>query len=389
MRPGRSTGHRGAVSLLTIVGLFAFNIPTSSAQSSSEIAAQIQRAQDEIERLDHEKDLLDEDALVAMGELTQVQADIATAAARVSELEVKLGDIAAEVSEFAMNTFVSGDQTGGIGSLLTGGGADLTQTVEREQYTKLALSAGESATDQLDSTVNDLNKAREQLAKKQKQAEQLIQEIADKRKATEEKAVELVAFKQAQKVKYGAALAAEEAAREERLAREAATAIANAQAKKRASGGGNTGGTSRGGANPGGSAGGSTGGSSSGGGNTPPPPSPGASGAVAAARSQLGVPYKFATSNPGVSFDCSGLTAWAWGQAGVSLPHQSRMQYASIPHVDPADVQVGDLIFDYNPISHVGIYIGGGQMIHAPNTGSFVKISGVNWSKVSGVGRPG
>jgi cell wall-associated NlpC family hydrolase len=111
--------------------------------------------------------------------------------------------------------------------------------------------------------------------------------------------------------------------------------------------------------------------------------------AVNAAMSQKGVPYRYATSNPGVSFDCSGLTKYAWGQAGVYLPHQSRAQYAALPHVAKGSAQPGDLIFFYSPISHVSVYLGGGQQVHAPNTGSHVKIGTVNWGKVVGVGRPG
>jgi cell wall-associated NlpC family hydrolase len=57
--------------------------------------------------------------------------------------------------------------------------------------------------------------------------------------------------------------------------------------------------------------------------------------------------------------------------------------------VSSSQAQAGDLIFFYSPISHVGIYLGGGQMVHAPNTGSVVNVSSVNWGRVSGVGRPG
>ena len=90
-----------------------------------------------------------------------------------------------------------------------------------------------------------------------------------------------------------------------------------------------------------------------------------------------------------MSFDCSGLTAYAWSQAGVYLPHQSRAQYASVPHVPTSQAQPGDLIFFYSPISHVSIYLGNGMQVHAPNTGSHVKTGSVNWGKVVGVGRPG
>ena len=111
--------------------------------------------------------------------------------------------------------------------------------------------------------------------------------------------------------------------------------------------------------------------------------------AVSAAQGQLGVPYKFARSEPGVAFDCSGLTKYAWGKAGVYLPHQSAAQFASTPHIPEDQVQPGDLIFYYAPIGHVAIYIGGGMMIHAPASGDVVKVSVVNWGKVVGVSRPG
>ena len=105
--------------------------------------------------------------------------------------------------------------------------------------------------------------------------------------------------------------------------------------------------------------------------------------------SQIGVPYRYAAATPGVAFDCSGLTSWAWGQAGVYLPHQSAQQYASLPKVPASSAQPGDLIFFYSPISHVSMYIGGGTQVHAPNTGSTVTTASVNWGRVVGVGRPG
>jgi cell wall-associated NlpC family hydrolase len=113
---------------------------------------------------------------------------------------------------------------------------------------------------------------------------------------------------------------------------------------------------------------------SGGGGGPPPPPASGAAAAVRAAYSVLGVPYQWGGSNPQTGFDCSGLTMWSWAHAGVSLPHSSGMQYAMLPHVPASDLQPGDLVFFYTPISHVGIYVGGGMMIHAPHTGSFVSL---------------
>jgi len=120
-----------------------------------------------------------------------------------------------------------------------------------------------------------------------------------------------------------------------------------------------------------------------------PPVSPRAATAVTAALSQLGVPYRFAASTPGVAFDCSGLTAWAWAQAGVSLPHQSLLQYLALPHVPAEAAQPGDLLFFHAPISHVTVYVGNGTMVQAPSSQSVVQVAKVNWTNVVAVCRPG
>ena len=124
----------------------------------------------------------------------------------------------------------------------------------------------------------------------------------------------------------------------------------------------------------------------------PPPPSSGAGRAVAAARSVIGVPYKYGGDNPKDGFDCSGLTMWSWAQGGVSLPHSSAAQYNAVPHVSKEALRPGDLLFFYQPISHVGIYIGNNQMIHATHPGGFVTLDSLTsywWAVYSGAGRPG
>jgi cell wall-associated NlpC family hydrolase len=111
--------------------------------------------------------------------------------------------------------------------------------------------------------------------------------------------------------------------------------------------------------------------------------------AVSAAYGQIGVPYVAFEASPSRGFDCSGLTSWAWAQAGVYMPHQSRQQYASFPHVSKDQAQPGDLVFFYSPIHHVGMYVGGGMMIDAPHTGATVRLVAVKWGSVVGVARPG
>jgi cell wall-associated NlpC family hydrolase len=120
-----------------------------------------------------------------------------------------------------------------------------------------------------------------------------------------------------------------------------------------------------------------------------PPVGHGAGAAVQAAMAQLGKPYQWAGAGPD-SFDCSGLTMWAWRAGGVGLSHSAAAQYSETAHVSLADIQPGDLVFYGSPISHVGIYVGGGQMIHAPHTGDVVRYASIDHGGVPvGIGRPG
>jgi cell wall-associated NlpC family hydrolase len=127
---------------------------------------------------------------------------------------------------------------------------------------------------------------------------------------------------------------------------------------------------------------------SSGGGGTYNGPATGSAGAaVRYAYAQLGKPYAWGGSGPN-SFDCSGLTMMAWNAAGVSLPHNAAMQQSDIPSVSLSALQPGDLIFFGSPAFHVGIYVGGGNMIQAPHTGADVEVTPVSYMTPSGAGRP-
>ena len=126
----------------------------------------------------------------------------------------------------------------------------------------------------------------------------------------------------------------------------------------------------------------------------PPPPASGGGGGgsgsaaavVAYARAQVGKPYCYGGSGPSC-FDCSGLTMMAWAQAGVSLPHSSASQYNVGRRISASELQPGDLIFYYSPISHVSVYIGGGQRISATHTGDYVRVQSLG-SSIVGYARP-
>jgi peptidoglycan DL-endopeptidase CwlO len=120
---------------------------------------------------------------------------------------------------------------------------------------------------------------------------------------------------------------------------------------------------------------------------TPPVAVSGKAGiAVSFAYAQLGKPYVWAAAGPS-SYDCSGLTLAAWRGAGVSLPHNAAMQYHALPHIDRASLQPGDLVF-YSGLGHEAIYVGNGQVIHAPTFGDHVRVASVDMMKPYGYARP-
>ena len=116
---------------------------------------------------------------------------------------------------------------------------------------------------------------------------------------------------------------------------------------------------------------------------TPPPSHYG--GVVGIAMRYLGVPYVWGGASPS-GFDCSGFTMYVYAQVGVSLPHNAAAQYGYGSPVSRGDLQPGDLVF-FDGLGHVGLYIGGGNFIHAPHTGDVVKISSLSgWYAATFVG---
>ncbi|MFF9894276.1 NlpC/P60 family protein [Streptomyces longispororuber] len=125
-------------------------------------------------------------------------------------------------------------------------------------------------------------------------------------------------------------------------------------------------------------------GASKGGGSQGEAPKGGAKGsgrtmsAYAAAQSKIGSPYVYGASGPS-SFDCSGLTSWAYAQAGVSIPRTSQAQANAGTRIySQSDLKVGDLVIFYGDLHHVGFYAGNGQVLHAPRTGAVVRYESIN-----------
>jgi peptidoglycan DL-endopeptidase CwlO len=127
-------------------------------------------------------------------------------------------------------------------------------------------------------------------------------------------------------------------------------------------------------------------------GSTPVPADVPASGraaiAVHYAMAQIGKPYVYGAAGPN-AFDCSGLTMAAWGAAGVGLSHSSSAQYSQGTHISPSQLQPGDLVFYYSPISHVGMYIGHGMIVNAENPSAGIRVAPLYMMPFVGAVRPG
>jgi cell wall-associated NlpC family hydrolase len=401
----RSVLAVAAAATLAFVGV----VPVE-ASSSGDVKEQIERIADEIERLEDKVDQYAEDYAVAVDNKATLDAEVVEAEGRVAAKQAEVDAVNADLSNMAVEAFVGGGGGGTITTLLSGGSGP-NDAVQREQFSDVAYNAGAETTNDYEQLVRELEAEQADLEDKRDQAAELAEQISASQANAEESIDDLTEKRADAQNRYGELLAAEQRAREEAAQREAQEQIARAQAAAAAAAARpaspGTSGSDGGGRGGGGAESGSSGApaaeapaASGGGGGEAPSgggvdPNAGAGGgsslgaiAVSAAMAQRGVPYKFAASQPGVAFDCSGLTAYAWGQAGVSLPHQSRAQYAASPRVSLANLAPGDLIFYYSPISHVSLYIGGGQVVHAPATGDVVKVSGLSGNAV-GATRPG
>lgn len=378
--------------------------------SASPVEQQRQRVEnivDELERLEEQALRIGEEYTAALDDQRLLAEEIVDLEADIAAQEVELDTLRSDLGEMAVRSFI-GTGRAPLGPLFEES-ANLNDVLQRDELARAALSAGDVTTDEIDAYVSDLEDDRTELENKRRQAEQLAASLVSAQEETERLRAEYQQARIDAEAELGQLIVEEEQRRAAESAARIQAEIAASQNAANNSGsnssGSNSSGSNDSGSNSSGSndsgssgttntSGGSSGssgdsGSSSGGGSSAPPVSSLASVAVNAALNQQGVPYRYATSSPGVAFDCSGLTKYAWGKAGVYLPHQSAQQFASIPHVSKDAAQPGDLLFYYSPISHVGVYLGGGQLVHAPATGDVVKIASVNWSKVSGVGRPG
>lgn len=358
----------------------AVSIEPVAADGISNQQAEVKRVLAEIDALEQKEGQFAELGAQALDLKAQLDAEIVVSQGKIAAQQAELNVLGGQLSNVAVQK-VMGGGSGALGPLFTDPTA-IDEGLQRDHLARVAVNAGAATTDDFEALLRALDKEQRSLTKKQAKATDLAANAEINRKAADKAGREATTRLAKAKVKLGSLIeqerqrqaAAAKRQYQQKLQQQQAAAAARKGSGKSGSG------AFGGGASLGGGGGG---------GGSYVAVSGQASAAIRAAQSQLGVPYRFASSTPGVAFDCSGLTAWAWGTAGVSLPHQSRNQYSSVPHVSASDAQPGDLIFYYSPISHVGIYLGGGMMIHSPQTGTSVSYTQVHWDKVVGVGRPG
>jgi peptidoglycan DL-endopeptidase CwlO len=298
------------------------------------------------------------------------QTDVRAQTEKIGKMKVKVGQIA--LAQFqnrnldtAAHLFVTPDTEGFLSQISTVQKVNENQnsTLQDYQQAQAELTALEHSAETDLSVLSDKEKQLQSLTaasdKKLDQAKKVLAKLT----ADQQKQIAEAEKKAAAKAKAEARAAAMATAKTSAKSRAATQAPAKADAVKRTA--------------------------------TKPDPAPrpatgGSKGAkaLAYAKAQLGEPYVRNAAGPS-SWDCSGLTMMAWGSVGVSLPHSSRQQFGRGRSVAKSDLQPGDLVFFYSDISHVGLYAGNGQVIHAPRPGKSVEYIKMSYMPYAGARRPG
>lgn len=351
----------------------------AAADPVADARARARRVAAELDRLGRRLSILDEDFNEARLALRAAQAQVVTARARAEDTQRRYDTALVRARQRAVAAYVSG------GSFTTAvrlpGTGSMSDVAVRREYLRAAAGDDRAAIDALKAAREDLEAERATLDSRLEAAGAAAATVKARRDAAasavtaqrrllaeaQGELASLVAAEQARRAAVEAAAAARAARRGD------VTVAAPRPAPERAS-------RTRTAPAP-------TSGSTEAAPAAPPSAS-GADAAVAFARAQLGKRYELGADGPD-SYDCSGLTMMAWRQGGVSLPHSSRAQYGATTRVPLSAIEPGDLLFYGSPIHHVGIYVGGGQMIEASQPGTPVRYASIHRRDLVGVGRPG
>jgi cell wall-associated NlpC family hydrolase len=350
--------------VLSTVGSLLGPVVSAPAAPLDDKQAEAAQLEQQITENGRRIDALNEQINSAQIALDAANDAITLADTQVAAATAKTKDLRNQLAQRAANVYMQSGSSGGIADLDAKSATDLNS---RQKYTSLAAQREKLL-------VTQLGRAKEDLAARKADAETARAAADTQKQQIESTKAELSdgdakqrALLSQVKGEIATLVAQQELERKAREAADAAAKFAAAQAQAAATAPASSSGTA----------------------NTTlptniPPPSGKASIAISYAQAQLGKPYCYAGVGPDC-YDCSGLTMMAWGAAGVAMPHGSTEQWNMFPHVPLSQAQPGDLIvWD----GHVGLYIGGGMMIHAPHTGTVVQVApvyGTPW----GAARPG
>ncbi|NJP68671.1 NlpC/P60 family protein [Streptomyces spiramenti] len=342
----------GAAAAATVALTSQGSASATPNQSKDEVKERVDELHEEAATINEEYIGAVERAETLQEEADKLQESVARGQEELNELRNSIGSVAsAQYRNGGMTPsvqlFLSADPDGYLDRAstldqITGKQAEALRNIEAKQRVLGQQRAEASAKlESLEESRAEAKERKDEIQGKLTEARQLLNRLTEEERA---------------------AIAAEEREAEAAAQREAEAAADRAS---RSDGRSDTPSTSSG----------STG-SSSGGGSSVAPGGGGggssyAQSAISAAQSKIGSPYVFGSTGP-TTFDCSGLTGWAYKQAGISLPRTSQAQAAAGTRVSADNLQPGDLVLYYGGLTHIGIYVGNGQILHAPRTGSTV-----------------
>lgn len=393
-RTAPTVGKRLVVTVVTAGLLFATSPTAALAASSSDLQAQLQQAEAQTAKYQ-------EQANNAFAELEQLQAELEDTRAQIASTQEEVSQKQVEL-DAAQDTLAgrvsSNYKTGGVSLVsIIFDSSSFEDLVSRVYYANRVAESDAEVISQVQGVQAELAAKQAELESQQEEQQRLVDDAQDKAGEIQSALEQQQSYVSSLSSEVQEALAAEEAQRRAE-AEAAANANAGNNSSQGSSNGNNSGSNSNSSSsnNSGGGSNNNSGSHSSGNQNF----GSGVSGAIAAAKSQLGVSYSWAgNAIPGQEFDCSGLVWWAYKKAGISIPRGQRMSNGRGNSMigwcldgggwttDQSQLQAGDLMFwggGVNSTTHVGMCIGGGLMIHS-NWGG-VEIASVYYSSGSFVG---
>ncbi len=361
-----------ALAILVLAAILISLLTASASaqpQSITKAKSDIDALRDEVDALNNRSEMAMEDYAYAQVELGKTNAALEDTQAKLTRSEKDLKTAQTRLAQRVDGLYRDGS-SGFIEALF--GARSFSDLINRFDLLKRVGVNDQETYAKVAAYRSDVAARKTKLADQQKRQKQLLAEAKAAKAAVADRLAEQKRALRG-KEKLLAQLEKEEQARQARLAAEAkiaaqrSEAAAKAQrqvAKSRTSSGGKK--------------------------STTPvadvPDSAVGGSVIDVAMRYMGVPYVWGGSSPS-GFDCSGFTLYVYGKVGVSLPHSSRAQFNVGVPVSRSQLQPGDLVFFGSPIHHVGLYVGNGNMIHAPHTGSSVRINSIDRSNYTGARR--